>query len=69
MFNKVLILEQKFPRKYGKCLRNLLSIREDIDYSDYMLVEESDAQEAYQNSSDFINKIKEFLPSLISSLS
>lgn len=68
MVNKILIIEQRLPMKYGKWLRNLLSIREDIDYADFAPIEVSDAEEAFRNSSDFIHKIKEIIPAIISQL-
>lgn len=51
--------------EYGKWFRNLLFEREDADYADFIIVDKSDAEEAYKNSSSFIEKSVEVAEKIV----
>lgn len=65
MLNKELILPGLLPKEFAKWFRKLQFEREDADYGDYTAYELPDAQNAYQEASSFIDKIKEIIPSLL----
>jgi len=64
MVNKNLISDGLIGQEYGKLFRNLLSEREDADYTDYVMIDAADAEEALQNASILIEKIKEVISSV-----
>ena len=64
MVNKNLISDGLIGQEYGKLFRNLLSEREDADYTDYVMIDAADAEEALQNASILIEKIKEVIISV-----
>ena len=64
MVNKNLISDGLIGQEYGKLFRNLLSEREDADYTDYVMIDAADAEEALQNASILIGKIKEVIISV-----
>ncbi len=66
MVNKKLVLDGLIPKEYGKWFRNLLFEREDVDYVD---IDSSDAEDAFQNASKFIEKTKEVIHTLIQQFS
>lgn len=69
MVNKKLVLDGLIPKEYGKWFRNLLFEREDVDYADYVDIDSSDAEDAFQNASKFIEKTKEVIHTLIQQFS
>lgn len=68
MVNKKLVLDGLIPKEYGKWFRNLSFERENVDYSDYTIVDKSDAEESFSNAANFISKIKEVTDNLIAQL-
>jgi len=68
MVNKKLVLEGLIPKEYGKWFRTLLFERENADYADYTTIDLFDAEEAFTNASNFIEKIKELVPLLVKQL-
>ncbi|NWF76555.1 MAG: HEPN domain-containing protein [Nitrospirae bacterium] len=68
MVNKKLVLDGLMPREYGKWFRSLLLEREDADYADYVTIDSTDAEEAFKNASNFIEKIKNIINMLIQQL-
>lgn len=64
MVNMKIISKGLLSKEYGKWFRNLLSEREDADYTDYATIDASDAEQALQNASLFIKKIKEVIRSV-----
>lgn len=61
MVNKKLVLDGYMPKENGKWFRELLSEREEADYADYSYIDSSDATEAFQNVSAFIQNTKELV--------
>lgn len=68
MVNKKLVLDGLIPKEHGKWFRNLLFEREDADYADYVTIDSSDAENAFNDASRFIEKIKEVITTLIQQL-
>jgi len=68
MVNKKLVLEGLIPKEHGKWFRNLLLEREDADYADYVIIDSSDAKNAFKDASRFIEKIKKVINMLIQQL-
>lgn len=68
MVNKKLVLDGLMPKEYGKWFRGLLLEREDADYADYVTIDSTDAEEAFKNASNFIEKTKEVINILIQQL-
>lgn len=64
MVSKKLVLDGLMSKEYGKWFRSLMLEREDADYADYITLDSSDAEEALQNASDFIKKLKEIAGNL-----
>lgn len=65
MVNKKLVLEGLMPKEYGKWFRSLLIEREDADYADYVTIDSADAEEAFKNALNFIEKIKNIINMLV----
>lgn len=59
MVSKRLVLGGHISREYGKWFRELLFEREDVDYADYIAIGSSDAEDAVNRASRFIEKMKE----------
>jgi uncharacterized protein (UPF0332 family) len=68
MVNKKLVMVGLIAKEHGKWFRNLLFEREDADYADYVSITSSDAEEAFNEASGFIEKMKEVAGTLISQL-
>ncbi len=64
MVNKKLVMDGYISKEHGKWFRELLSEREDVDYADYVIIEQTDAQLAFDNASKFIKKLTEVINSL-----
>jgi uncharacterized protein (UPF0332 family) len=64
MVNKKLVLDGHISKEHGKWFRNLLFEREDADYADYVTIDPSDAENAFNNADRFIQKIKEIVTAL-----
>ena len=61
MVGKKLILGGFLEKEYGRWFRSLQFQREDVDYADYVTSEKKDAEEAFNNASQFIEKMKEVI--------
>ena len=59
MVGKKLILGGFLEKEHGRWFRNLQFQREDVDYADYVTLERKDAEEAFNNASQFVEKVKE----------
>lgn len=68
MVNKKLVMDGLIAKEHGRWFRNLLFEREDADYADYVSITSSDAEEAFNEASRFIEKMKEVAGTLISQL-
>lgn len=56
MVGKKLIMDGYMPNEYGKWFRSLLFEREDADF---VVVDKADAEEAYKNTTAFVEKSSE----------
>lgn len=65
MIGKKLIMDGYMPIEYGKWFRSLLFEREDVDYADFVIMNEIDAEEAYKNASAFVEKSIEVAEKII----
>lgn len=68
MVNKNLVLEGLLPKESGRWFRDLLFEREEADYTDYVSIDQSDADEAHKNASMFLQQIKEVIGRLMPQL-
>lgn len=68
MVGKKLIMDGYMSNEYGKWFRGLFFEREDADYADFIVVDKSDAQEAYKNALAFVEKSIEVADRLVKEL-
>ncbi len=68
MVNRKLVMEGFIPKELGKWFRNLLSERENVDYADFVIIDSSDAENAFQNAEKFVEKIKDAINKILSQL-
>lgn len=61
MVNKRLVLDGYISKEQGKWFRGLLFEREEADYADYVLIDASDAEDALNRASGFIEKMREVI--------
>jgi len=69
MVSKKLVLDGLISKEYGKWFRTLLFEREDVDYADYVIIDPSEAEDAYNNAVRFIEKVKDVIEMLIKQIS
>jgi uncharacterized protein (UPF0332 family) len=69
MVSKKLVLDGLIPKEHGKWFRTLLFEREDVDYADYVIIDSSDAEDAFKNATRFIEEVKIVIDTLIQQLS
>jgi len=69
MVSKKLVLDGLISKEYGKWFRTLLFEREDVDYADYVIIDPSEAEDAYNNAVRFIKKVKDVIEMLIKQIS
>lgn len=65
MVNQKLVMKGLVSKEYGKWFRSLLFEREDADYADYVNLDKSDADAAFQEAERFIEKMKELRETFI----
>lgn len=68
MIGQKLITEGYLPNDYGKWFRTLLFEREDADYTDFVIVDKDDADDAYKNATAFVEKSAEVTGKLIAEM-
>jgi uncharacterized protein (UPF0332 family) len=68
MVNKKLVLDGYILKEHGRWFRELLFEREDADYADYVVIDSSDAEDAFQNASRFLEKAGDVINTLMEDL-
>lgn len=60
-FNKTYVVNEKFPRELGKRLGRIKMIREESDYSDFIVVSGEDAEAQVKTAEETIQLVENFL--------
>jgi len=65
-FQKEYIKTGLFNKKYSDYIQGAFQIRNDCDYNDFYIVSKEDAEQQYQNATEFYEIVKSYLESISS---
>lgn len=64
-FNKTYVVNEKFPRELGKRLGRIKMMREESDYSDFVVVAGEDAEAQVKTAEEMVRLVEGFLKEMV----
>ncbi len=65
LFHKHFVHEERFPKHFNRLIKRLKSLREDVDYGDFVEVTQDEAAQEMKNAEEFLRKAEEIFVKML----